>query len=99
MDRMEAARVRQLALVEIAAQWKMEGNHASIDRLNEALRILSEPVDRTEVIYDKDFGDDKLCACSHPYRRHFDTYDEMRAVGCKYCQCSYFHGIVEGSGE
>lgn len=40
--------------------------------------------------YDPVFGDDKVCKCGHPYNRHFDTYEEMRAVGCKYCQCSNF---------
>lgn len=25
--------------------------------------------------------------CSHPYYRHFDTYDDMRPIGCKYCGC------------
>lgn len=35
--------------------------------------------------YDGDFGDNKLCECGHPYYRHFDTYDDMRPVGCKYC--------------
>jgi len=37
--------------------------------------------------YDKTFGDERLCACGHPYRRHFDTYDEMQPIGCKYCDC------------
>lgn len=37
--------------------------------------------------YDKEFGDDKLCNCGHPYYRHFDTYEDMENVGCKYCSC------------
>lgn len=41
--------------------------------------------------YDPTFGDDKLCFCGHTYRRHFDTYDDMSPVGCKYC-----HGFEEG---
>jgi hypothetical protein len=43
--------------------------------------------------YQKDFGDEKVCArksCGHPYYRHFDTYDNMRPVGCKYCGCEGF---------
>jgi hypothetical protein len=35
--------------------------------------------------YDPDFGDDRVCKCGHPYYRHFDTYEDMRPVGCKYC--------------
>ena len=38
-----------------------------------------------EITYDANFGDDKLCECDHPYYRHFDTYDNMAPVGCKYC--------------
>ena len=37
--------------------------------------------------YDKSIGDERLCECGHPYYRHFDTYDNMRPVGCKYCEC------------
>lgn len=35
--------------------------------------------------YDSNFGDNKLCECGHEYYRHFDTYDNMAPVGCKYC--------------
>lgn len=35
--------------------------------------------------YDEKFGDNKPCLCGHPYYRHFDTYEQMSAVGCKYC--------------
>lgn len=41
-------------------------------------------------VYDPTFGSDRLCRCGHPYYRHFDTYDEMAAVGCKYCECRRF---------
>lgn len=36
-------------------------------------------------VYDKDFGDNRDCECGHPYYRHFDTYENMSPVGCKYC--------------
>ena len=35
--------------------------------------------------YDSAFGDNKLCKCGHTYYRHFDPYEKMMAVGCKYC--------------
>src|SRR5271154_6807066 len=41
--------------------------------------------------YDPTFGDDRLCLCGHPYYRHFDTYDDMILIGCKYC-----HYYIEG---
>ena len=41
-------------------------------------------------IYDDKFGNDRVCKCEHSYYRHFDSYDNMRAIGCKYCQCGTF---------
>lgn len=46
-----------------------------------------ERAPRRPMPYDKGFGDDKDCACGHPYYRHFDTYDNMSPIGCKYCDC------------
>lgn len=40
--------------------------------------------------YNPDYGDDRVCRCGHKYYRHFDTYEEMANVGCKYCHCSMF---------
>lgn len=40
--------------------------------------------------YNPNYGDSKVCSCGHPYYRHFDTYEQMEAVGCKYCQCLKF---------
>ena len=41
----------------------------------------------TYPVYAESFGDDRLCACGHIYYRHFDTYDGMKGIGCKYCSC------------
>ena len=43
--------------------------------------------------YNKNYGDNKLCACGHSYYRHFDSYENMEAVGCKYCDCYEFINI------
>ena len=40
--------------------------------------------------YTKNYGDDRICECGHSYYRHFDTYENMRPVGCKYCSCYRF---------
>jgi hypothetical protein len=40
--------------------------------------------------YNPKYGDDRLCRCGHAYYRHFDSYDEMEPVGCKYCDCYEF---------
>ena len=42
--------------------------------------------------YNPNYGDDRECECGHPYYRHFDSYDEMVACGCKYCNCYEFKG-------
>lgn len=54
--------------------------------------------------YNPNYGDGRICVCGHKYYRHFDTYDQMEACGCKYCQCVTFkeqeHGQVGmGSGR
>tara|TARA_R110000851_G_scaffold81495_1_gene179056 strand:+ start:166 stop:552 length:387 start_codon:yes stop_codon:yes gene_type:complete len=55
----------------------------------------NEPyITETETIthrrYNPDYGDDRVCTCGHAYDRHFDSYEDNRAVGCKYCQCDTF---------
>ena len=40
--------------------------------------------------YNKNYDDDKVCECGHLYYRHFDTYENMESVGCKYCGCWEF---------
>jgi len=32
-----------------------------------------------------------LCLfCEHMYYRHFDSYEDMEPIGCKYCDCEVF---------
>lgn len=45
---------------------------------------------KTEYKYNPKYGDDRICECGHPYYRHFDTYEQMDPVGCKYCECGKF---------
>jgi len=40
--------------------------------------------------YNPEYGDDRVCKCGHDYYRHFDTYEDMYACGCKYCGCLEF---------
>ena len=46
--------------------------------------------------YNPKFGDSRVCRCGHTYYRHFDSYENMEACGCKYCYCSTF---VEATTE
>lgn len=54
---------------------------------------------KTKYGYNKDYGDDKECVCGHPYYRHFDTYEDMYPIGCKYCQCFRFEEITDENRE
>lgn len=36
------------------------------------------------------YNEDSVCKCGHPYHRHFDPYQDMEPVGCKYCSCFIF---------
>ena len=53
-------------------------------------------ITRIEPAYNPNYGNDRICACGHPYYRHFDTYNEMEPVGCKYCDCMEFVEMVGG---
>ena len=52
----------------------------------EEVMILTNP----PLTYNKHFGDAKICTCGHTYYRHFDTYDRLYPIGCKYCNCDRF---------
>jgi len=45
--------------------------------------------------YNPNYGDDRMCVCNHPYERHFDSYEDMMPIGCKYCECYVFVEISE----
>lgn len=49
-------------------------------------------VERTvvDIFYNPAYGDNRICECGHTYERHFDSYEEMEPVGCKYCRCYEF---------
>ena len=40
--------------------------------------------------YNPKYGDNRLCKCGHSYARHFDSWDNMDPIGCKYCGCTRF---------
>jgi hypothetical protein len=40
--------------------------------------------------WNPNYDQDAICECGHTYYRHFDPYEQMDAVGCKYCQCNTF---------
>ena len=51
---------------------------------------LIETVLITKKKYNPKYGDDKICKCGHTYYRHFDPWENMEPIGCKYCGCQEF---------
>lgn len=43
-----------------------------------------------EYSWDKTRDQNEKCKCGHTYYRHFDSYENMEPVGCKYCPCYRF---------
>jgi len=43
--------------------------------------------------YNPEYGGNRICKCGHPYDRHFDSYNGMEDIGCKYCRCRDFEEI------
>lgn len=64
-----------------------------LTQINREVRAEKDPyLIKSETVksYNPNFGNDKVCVCGHPYYRHFDFYEEMAPVGCKYCDCDEF---------
>jgi hypothetical protein len=47
-------------------------------------------IHKVVLFYNPEYGDNRECECGYPHYRHFDTYENMETVGCKYCKCFYF---------
>ncbi len=43
--------------------------------------------------YNPNYGDNRVCKCSHIYYRHFDSYEDNYPCGCKYCKCYNFEEV------
>ena len=54
---------------------------------------LKKVIRKTILSYNSNYGDERICECGHPYYRHFDTYEQMSPVGCKYCGCFKFKEV------
>lgn len=83
------------AQIEAELRAAEDGKPVSAERYREIIRSLLEKVPVYGYApYDPNYGDDRLCKCGHPYYRHFDTYEDMAPVGCKYCnhydECPHF---------
>lgn len=70
------------ALLSILSDSRTPGAKYFYDKVQEQLNNLWNP----------DHDQEAKCECGHRYYRHFDTYDDMQLVGCKYCECYEFEG-------
>ncbi len=43
-----------------------------------------------KVEFNPNYPENATCECGHSYYRHFDSYENMAPVGCKYCGCGHF---------
>jgi hypothetical protein len=46
-----------------------------------------------EKVWNPQYSQQAICVCGHAYERHFDGYDDMANIGCKYCGCNDFVSI------
>jgi hypothetical protein len=59
--------------------------------LNDDMRAIAASIDvQLRRMWDEGHDQDALCLCGHPYHRHFDSYEDMEPIGCKYCVCDTF---------
>lgn len=85
-------------IIDLVKQWLIDHEHYEDEPsfhndLKSLCNLIEEAISQAEyhrkygdtLPYDDNFGDNKLCLCGHPYYRHFDTYNNMAPVGCKYC--------------
>lgn len=56
----------------------------------EIIKILSDLKNEIERSWNPNRDQQEKCSCSHAYGRHFDSYEDMYPIGCKYCECDTF---------
>jgi hypothetical protein len=52
-----------------------------------------------ELYWNPSYDQEAICVCGHPYYRHFDSYDHMYNIGCKYCECGSFTKEIGKDGN
>ena len=86
-------------LVTVEDFWGKEHKARLVSKPDEPYLVYEYVEKHVEKRYNPNYGDDRMCVCGHPYYRHFDSYDHMEAVGCKYCGCQKFIEKKENEGE
>ena len=83
----ESITPRMIAALIRAKSYK---ERAEIMRFGTQSPYIMEEETITHKRYNPYYGLERICECGHTYDRHFDSYEDMDAVGCKYCDCFTF---------
>lgn len=70
----------------------------ALEQMKEEKPYIIETITIQKKKYNPNYGDNRMCVCGHTYYRHFDPWEDMEAVGCKYCGCEEFIE-VESEGQ
>lgn len=81
-----------LRMTKLIADYKVE---QLIDECYVEQPYLEEVHVTVERKYNPNYGDYRKCKCGDYYHRHFDSYENNAAVGCKYCDCLTFEEKIE----
>lgn len=68
----------------------IEADREQGEKMKEEKPYIVETITMQKKKYNPNYGDNRMCVCGHTYYRHFDPWDDMEAVGCKYCGCEEF---------
>ena len=49
--------------------------------------------------YNPAYGDERLCKCGDSYYSHFDSFNEIKPTGCRYCVCNMFEEDIDSKNE
>ena len=68
----------------------IEADREQGEKMKEEKPYIVETITMQNKKYNPNYGDLRMCVCGHTYYRHFDPWDDMEAVRCKYCGCEEF---------
>jgi hypothetical protein len=81
----------QAQLVKLILENYQSFDVRELSRIFEVVSIIDYEINR---LWDENKNQDAECVCGHVYHRHFDSYEDMYPIGCKYCECETFEQRV-----
>lgn len=90
--RKEFERLAKLTTAQIVEEARKEDDlsPALVEIINRLEKVVFGKKNNVPADYDPNFGDHKVCICTHIYYRHFDMLHHMDPCKCKYCGCEKF---------